>query len=136
MRHGFSHKDSHVRMPLPLVVRGGLGRTFGSLISFLSLTLLAWGGYILEDAFAHPVDAQAAGLIAAAFFIALGLLLLFYLLKPQTIVGAASARRQSNREAHAAQSGFPTASVITRRGESQRDLAYQRVYVDHFCIRL
>jgi len=83
----------HSHAPKPLVVRGGLGRTFGSLASFLAFTLIAGGSYLLADAFAHPVDAQAAGLIVAAFVIALGLLLLFYLLKPRRTAGSVDQSR-------------------------------------------
>jgi hypothetical protein len=76
-----------VRSPKPLVVRAGLGRTFGSLIGFVALLFLSWGIYLLADAFAHPVDAQAAALIVAASAISLAVLLLFYLFKPRRIVG-------------------------------------------------
>jgi len=65
-----------------LVVRGGLGRTFGSLAYFLAVLFLCLGIYILDDAFSDPVAAQAAALIVAAFSIALAAILLFYLLKP------------------------------------------------------
>jgi len=67
----------------PLVIRGGLARTFGSLVSFLALLFLILGFYLLGDAFEHPLDAQAAGVLAAAFSIALAAILLYFLLKPQ-----------------------------------------------------
>ncbi len=76
IRNGASHRRA-------LVVRGGLPRTFGGLTFFFALTLLCWGVYLLEDALAHPVTAQAAALISAAFIIALAIILLFYLLKPR-----------------------------------------------------
>lgn len=74
-----------VRPPKPLAVRAGLGRTFGSLTGFLALLFLGYGTYALEDAFAHPREAQAVSLIAAAFAITLAVLLLFYLLRPRRI---------------------------------------------------
>ncbi|MGB9467060.1 MAG: hypothetical protein WBR10_18280 [Candidatus Acidiferrum sp.] len=67
----------------PLVIRGGLARTFGSLVSFLAVLFLILGLYLLGDAFAHPLDAQAAGVLAAAFSITLAAILFYYLLKPR-----------------------------------------------------
>ena len=130
-----SHHGSHLHTAKPLVVRGGLGRTFGSLVSFLALTLLAFGGYILVDAFAHPVDAQAAGLITAAFIIALGLPLLFYLLKPRKSTGIVRRRTYRHRSPKAMKTASRIPSKICGSDESQADLAYQRIYVDHFRIR-
>ncbi|HTT33476.1 MAG TPA: hypothetical protein VMH48_07735 [Methylomirabilota bacterium] len=131
----FSRHASHSHVPKPLVVRGGLGRTFGSLASFLALTLIAGGSYILADAFSHPVNAQAAGLIAAAFVIALGLLLLFYLLKPRRTGRAAKRRTHSHLSVNAMTAVARPAAQAAARHDSRGDLAYQRVYVDHSRIR-
>jgi hypothetical protein len=49
---------------------------------FPAVIFLVWGIYILDDAFANPIAAQAAAVIAAASCIALATILLFYLLKP------------------------------------------------------
>jgi hypothetical protein len=68
----------------PLVVRGGLARTFGSLVSFLGVSFLFCGLYLLADAFAHPLNANSAGIIAAALAITLATILFFYLLKPRS----------------------------------------------------
>jgi len=67
----------------PLIVLGGLARTFGSLVSFLAVLFLFLGSYLLGDAFEHPVDAQAAAVLAAAFCITLAVILFYYLLKPR-----------------------------------------------------
>jgi len=67
----------------PLVIRGGLARTFGSLASFLAVLFLIFGFYMLGDAFEHPLDAQAAAVLAAAFCITLAAILLYFLLKPR-----------------------------------------------------
>jgi len=67
----------------PLVLRGGVGRTFGSLISFLALLFLLTGAYLLGDAFEHPLDAQAVAVLAAALSLALAAILFYYLLKPR-----------------------------------------------------
>ncbi len=120
-----------VRPPKPLVVRAGLGRTFGSLIGFLALLFLASGAYALEDALAHPREAQAISLIAAAFAIALAALLLFYLLKPRRIAGRTSSQHSSSVD-----EASPKVPVATARSrELRKDLAYQRIYVDHSRIR-
>ena len=74
MRGGALHHASGVHPRKPLVVRGGLVRTFGSLAGFLAVIFLCGGLYILEDAFANP---------PAAFIITLAAMLLFYLVKPR-----------------------------------------------------
>jgi len=79
--------ESFARVPAPhvkpLVIRGGLPRTFGSLATFLAVLFLFFGIYLLGDAFEHPLDAQAAGILAAAFSITLAAILLYFLLKPR-----------------------------------------------------
>jgi uncharacterized BrkB/YihY/UPF0761 family membrane protein len=67
----------------PLVIRGGLARTFGSLASFIAILFLLSGLYLLRDALENPLDAQAPALLAAAFSITLAAILLYYLLKPR-----------------------------------------------------
>jgi uncharacterized BrkB/YihY/UPF0761 family membrane protein len=67
----------------PLVIRAGLARTFGSLVSFAAMLFLLLGSYLLVDAFVHPLDAQAAGILTAAFSITLAAILLFYLFRPR-----------------------------------------------------
>jgi lipopolysaccharide export LptBFGC system permease protein LptF len=66
-----------------LVVRGGPARTFGSLVSSLAVIFLCFGLYLLEDALAHPLEAQAVEVITGAFTIALAATLIYYLLKPR-----------------------------------------------------
>jgi hypothetical protein len=83
MRAGVIHHSSVVRRPKPLVVRGGLARTFGGLAGFIVVTFLCWGLYILEDAFSNPLEAGAAPLSGGAFIIALAAMLLFFLIKPR-----------------------------------------------------
>lgn len=66
-----------------LVIRGGLARTFGSLVGFFALICLLLGLYLLREAFAHPLDAQAGGILAAALSITLSAILFYFLLKPK-----------------------------------------------------
>ena len=72
-------RSTHPRRSL--LALGGLARTFGSLASFLALTFLGVGVYIMQDAFADPLAAQATPLVASAFIIALASIILFYLFK-------------------------------------------------------
>lgn len=72
-----------VHHPKPLVIRGGLARTFGSLASFLAVLFLILGSYLLGDAIEHPLNAQAVAVLAAAFSITLSIILLYFLLKPR-----------------------------------------------------
>jgi len=81
--------EHHVK---PLVIRGGLARTFGSLASFLAVLFLIFGFYLLGDAFEHPLDAQAAGVLTAAFSITLAAILLYFLLKPRRLPHSRSVR--------------------------------------------
>lgn len=74
------HTSRHTK---PLVIRAGLARTFGSLVSFLAALFLLGGLYLLADNFEHPLNAEAASVLAAAFSIAVAAILFFYLLKPR-----------------------------------------------------
>lgn len=81
-----------VRSRKPLVVRGGLARTFGSLASFLAVSFLFCGLYLLADAFAHPLDAGPVSVFAAALAITLATVLFYYLLKPRLAQKARSSQ--------------------------------------------
>lgn len=135
MLGGILHHASNGRPAKPLVVRGGLPRTFGGLVCFLAGMFLCLGIYILEDLFAHPVDAEAAALIAAAFAIALAILLLFYLFKPRH--GSRTASHHCSLDSTALAEGPPLkkTSRSVRPDDLREDLAYQRVYVDHSLIQ-
>jgi hypothetical protein len=126
-------RASRSRRTKPLVVRGGLARTFGGFASFLAVIFLAWGSYILDDAFANPIAAEAAAVIGAAFSIALATILFFYLLKPGKHFNAVVPQDPSRVVSLAKQ---PILSLESLRGlpseeKSRRGLAYQRIYVDH-----
>lgn len=72
----------------PLVIRGGLARTFGSLVSFLAALFLVGGLYLLADDLEHPLSGDAGSVLAAAFSIALAAILFYYLFKPRTALRA------------------------------------------------
>ncbi len=82
MRSVFIRYIPSVQSSKSLVFRGGLARTFGSLAGFMVVTFLCVGLYILEEAFANPLQAGAAAVITAAFIITLAAMLLFFLLQP------------------------------------------------------
>lgn len=110
-------------------------RTFGGLATFLVLTFLCSGIYILEDAFADPLATQAAALIFGAFIIALATILLYYLVKP-----GSEPRRIRTQHLHPAtelpKHGFvEEVSLVAPHDDERKDLVYQRLYVDHSRIR-
>jgi len=140
MSGGSFHHALGVRSPKSLAARGGLARTFGGLAGFLVLILLCAGFYILQDAFADPLNAAGTAVICAAFIITLGAMLLYFLINP---------RKRLRKTAHlhvVDPSGSPLKPIINphigppsdaaRAHPSPRgNLAYQRFYVDHFRIR-
>ncbi len=121
--------------PKPLVVRAGLNRTFGSLAAFAALGLLALGSYLLMDAFAHPVNAEAAGLIVAAIAIALAILLVFFLFKPRRTPDELQSEAPEHVARHRAKAAFHVASGAIRQHDLRVDLPYQRAYVDRSRVR-
>jgi hypothetical protein len=127
------HQTSGVRPSRSFVVRGGLARTFGSLAGFLVVSFLFWGIYILADAFANPIHAGAAAVICAAFIIAVGVILLFFLIKPR-MGPRTSTPDLSGDSATPKPSLFPSAGSA-RQANLRNNLAYQRFYVDHSRIR-
>lgn len=82
MRGSLLHPYSGVRSTKALVVRGSLARTFGGLASFLALTLLFTGVYVLGDALANPVSAGTAAPIFGAVLTAIAAVLFYFLVGP------------------------------------------------------
>ena len=134
MRVAVIHHALSARPSKSLVVRGGLARTFGGLVGFLIVTLLSGGIYIIEDAFANPLEAGGAALISAAFIITLAAILLFYLIKPRKGPPTISNARAFD-SAVAAQPFFNPSAGAARQDNLRNNLAYQRFYVDHSRIR-
>jgi hypothetical protein len=62
-----------------MVARAGIARTFGGLGGFLAIMFLGAGTYLLQEAFSDPLRAQAVGLIAGAFILALATNVVFHL---------------------------------------------------------
>src|SRR6267143_5177020 len=126
MRVAVIHHALSVRSSKPLVVRGGLVRTFGGLAGFLVVTFLCWGIYILEDVFANPLSVGDAAVIGAAFVITLAAMLLFFLIKPGKRPRMTSHGRAPDSAAPAVPHFFDPAAGAARQDNLRNNLAYQR----------
>lgn len=62
-----------------MVARAGVARTFGGLGGFLAIMFLGAGVYLLQEAISDPLRAQAVGLIAGAFILALATMMLYFI---------------------------------------------------------
>jgi predicted lipid-binding transport protein (Tim44 family) len=72
-----------------MVARAGVARTFGGLGGFLAIMFLGAGVYLL------PLRAQAVGLIAGAFVLALATMMLYFIFSSRP----AHRRRKTHRRA-------------------------------------
>jgi len=115
----------------PLVVRGGLARTFGGLAAFLAVVFLAVGLYILNDTLSNPVEAQPVAMITGAFSMALAIILFFYLLKPGSRPRSVTVHHRRSTLSSEERTELGKSSWTTSENDSRKDLAYQRFYVDH-----
>lgn len=79
-RHFLAGHHAHARSSL--AARGRFWRVFAGQAIFLAAILLALGAYLLEQEFADPVRAQAAGLLFAAVLIAAAVSLVYCMLRP------------------------------------------------------
>ena|SRR5215469_7752428 len=111
-----------------LVIRGRAMHTFGSIATFLALTLLALGLYIIKEELANPIAAQSIAVLTAAFVLATGATLLFYLIPLRNSWWRIKSRPASlvslDWIVWAAQNA-PLGS-----NEQRTDLPFQRWYVD------
>ena len=135
MRGGILSHNVAARPPKSLVVRGGLARTFGGLATYLAVTLLGSGIYILEDILANPVATQAAPLIAGAFSIALATILIYYLIKPGRPAGLNGQKRVRTAVPLPEPRFFDEDFVAEPADQERKNLVYQRVCVDRSRIR-
>ena len=118
-----------------LLRRGGALRTFGAFILVAGSISLVLGIYLLRDTLAEPSRDPSAALIAAAFFLAGGVIPLLYLLR--SVLRRHSRELLDRATAHLSM----TSPVLERRtpaasvqgGSSQ--LPYQRIYVDPTRVR-
>ena len=93
--------EAEIRPAKSLVVRGGLFRTFGTLLGFLALVLLIVGIYILQDTLANPLTAQPVALLVAGFLLGLDAVLIFFMMKPRKKLRTSTAHRHRRSRLHA-----------------------------------
>ena len=140
MRGHVKHHGTTAHSAKPLVVRAGIARTFGGLVGFIVVTFLCTGIYILEDAFANPLNNGAVAVITAAFILTIAAILLFFLIKPDKGPGTAARHHSAHHHSlRSARSPEPPSPHLVARAKiqdhSRNSLAYQRFYVDHSRIR-
>lgn len=118
-----------------LLRRGGALRTLGAFILTAGSISLVLGIYLFRDTLGQPTGDPSAALIAAAFFLAGGLVPLLYLLRSVL-------RRRSEESLDSATARLSASSRVQERrtfsaplqqGSSQ--LPFQRIYVDSRRIR-
>jgi uncharacterized membrane protein YbhN (UPF0104 family) len=88
---------STMRARNALLARAGIARTFGGLGSFLAVIFLGAGIYLLQESFTDPLQAQAVGLIAGAFIIALATILIYFIFTPRKRFQSVKAQRLEDR---------------------------------------
>jgi hypothetical protein len=122
------------RPPRSLSARGQFLNTFAGIGYCLAFSLFALGGYGIEEQFANPVEAQAAGLLSSALLIATAVTLFYCLLHPS--------RKRWRRVA-----AWPSViswgeerGVVARSashlGDNEKNLHRQNRYVDHALVRI
>jgi hypothetical protein len=87
-----------------LLARAGIARTFGGLGRFLAVIFLGAGIYLLQESFTDPLQAQAVGLIAGAFIIALATILIYFIFTPR--------KRFQSEKAHRSHAQTPVHSLV------------------------
>ncbi len=128
-----AHKPLRSLFGRTLPATGGSLRTFVSSAVAIAASCLFLGSYIIHDQFAHPVNAQSVAIVAAASFLAVAAVLVFFLFQ----LCWRLKERNGGRNATIPPADW-IALVARRVAEEQRqkrELPYQRVYRDHARIR-
>jgi hypothetical protein len=129
---------SSVRARNVLSVRDGVARTFGGLGSFLAVIFLGSGIYLLQESFTDPRRAQAVGLIAGAFIIALATILIYFIFSPRKGLESGQARHlQEHTPAHSP--AAPASPLLHAEGGGQESGRHDRkrlIYITQVEIRL
>jgi hypothetical protein len=131
-RHFSRGERSHQEKSLRL--RGDVVHTFGTLLTPTAIGLVVLGFYLLGSAVAQPLTANSGSVLAASLILALGFVMLSYLLR-----NAMAARHQVDvervrvprrrRDAHG-----PARTVVVAQ-EPVSSLPFQRGYIDSARIR-
>jgi hypothetical protein len=117
-----------------LSARGQFLNTFAGIGFCLASSLLAMGGYLIQQQFANPVQAQSAELLFSALLIATAATLFYCLLHPS--------RKRWRRVAawHSAiswgEEGAAVARSVSRLDGNKKNLVVQNRYVDHALVRI
>lgn len=123
------------RVKRTLRVRGDAAHTFGTLLTPLAVALVALGFYLLGSAFSHPLTADSGVLLTASIVLALGFVLLSYLLR-SAMTAASSPHSAPSRRNTAGNSPRERAGpTTTYTEEPAAPLSFHRVYVDSARIR-
>jgi hypothetical protein len=125
----------HFRGRQSLSRRGGILRTFGTLIVFFALVSLMTGLYLLEDSLAHPIAEQSTGLIAAACFLSNAAVLLFYVLRPRAKSSQGDSCWWRTQSSLSRRQRVPLTQRTVAETEERPELPFQRIYVDRARIR-
>jgi hypothetical protein len=117
-----------------LSARGHFLNTFASIGFCLAFSLLAGGGYLIQQQFANPVEAQSTELVFSALLIATAVTLLYCLLHP-------SRNRWHRIAAWPSAISWGEEKVVVARAASrlngsQKNLPVQNRYVDHALVRI
>ena len=116
-----------------LAARGQCLNMFAGIGFSVVFSLLALGGYLIEQEFANPLEAQSVGLLFAALLLATALTLLYCLLHP-------SRKSRHDIAALPATVSWERKNVVVVRAASRTRLAADMPprgrYVDHASIRL
>lgn len=135
MQKSYSGHRTHHGGHHALLRRGGALRIFGTFILTGGSISLVLGIYLFRDTLAEPSTDPSATLIAAAFFLAGGVVPLLYLLRSVLRRHSRESPDSATAQLYAASSAperrAPAAS--TQGGSSQ--LPFQRIYVDSRQIR-
>jgi len=134
MRGRFFGLSRGLRARRSLSARGRFLNTFAGIGFCLAFSLLAGGGYLIEQQLANPVQEQSAELVFSALLIATAVTLFYCLLHPS--------RKRWHRVA-----AWPSAiswgeerAVVARSAscwrDNQKNLHAQNRYVDHALVRI
>jgi hypothetical protein len=133
MARGFFGLRFGAGSPRSLSARGQCLNTFAGIGFFVVFSLLALGGYLIEQEFANPMEAQSVELVFAALLIATAITLLYYLLHP-------SRKSRHHIAALPATVSWEQKNVVVFRSASRTrlaaDLPPRGRYVDRTSIRI
>ena len=122
---------SSVRARNVLPVRAGVARTFGGLGSFLAVIFLGSGIYLLQESFTDPLRAQAVGLIAGAFIIALATILIYFIFTPRKRFETEKSRRTQEHTPAVSASPLAPAKESAKSLASTIAKADRTALIDH-----